>query len=63
MNKNQLVGIGVFLGTMLIILAILQFIATWEAGKPNYYMIVMTFGMILMIYYSIVTGRNRRRRR
>ena len=62
MSKQQLKGIGLFLGALVALMALMQFIATWKAGNPNYYLVVMTCGMLLLIYYTFASASGRRRR-
>ena len=62
MNPKQLKALGVFLGVLLVIVITLQFISTYNSGSPNYYFIVMGFGMLLLLYYTISTKSGRWRR-
>lgn len=57
MTPKFLRFIGAILGVVVLFFAFRQFLYTYREGNPNWYLIVMTCGMLLILYYSIASKR------
>lgn len=51
--------IGIVLGLITLLLAIRHFLYTYRDGHPSWYMIVLVCGMLLILYYTLISGRTR----
>lgn len=53
MNPGQLRGLGILLGTVVIVIIVLEFVKLYSRGEPNWYYLVMACGMLLILFYSV----------
>jgi|GEM_PF-3026465 len=61
MRPGQAKSLGMTLGLLFLILVPLYVLRTYQQGTTNWFLLVMFFGMILLIFYTISGSRRRRR--
>lgn len=50
-------GIGVVLGLVVLLFASRYFLYSYRDGDPKWFMLVMVFGMVLILYYTVTSAR------
>ena len=57
MSSRVKLLLGSLLGILVTAFAIRHFLYTYRDGNPNWFMIVMVCGMLLILYYTLIGGR------
>ncbi len=61
MNAKQLRSLGIVLGLVLVALVTVRFSYSLKTSNVNWYYLVMVCGMALLLFYTLVKPKNRRR--
>ena len=61
MNPRQLRSVGILLGLLLLALVTVRFSYSFRSGDVNWYYLVMICGMILLLFYTLVKPKKRRK--
>ncbi|MFY0689370.1 MAG: hypothetical protein JXQ90_19520 [Cyclobacteriaceae bacterium] len=57
MNPGVLKGLGITLGLVVVLLSVIHFISTFKSDNTNWYLLVMACGMVLLLFYTIRSGK------
>jgi threonine/homoserine/homoserine lactone efflux protein len=59
MNNGLKKTIGIVLGIIFLVFGVRYFIYSFRDGDPQWFMIVMICGMLLILYYTAINSRNK----